>query len=90
MVLYRTSTFNLGECIMKNPMLEEERFVLIKTEGANIFVRYASDVNLTNQIYKAVTSGDNEYDTDEEMVTEKLKELGMPFQILRVPCIEVY
>ena len=74
---------------MKN-VLEEERFVLIKTEGADIFVRYASDVDLTAKIHKAVTSNDEEYDTDEEMVREKLKEMGMPFQILRVPCIEVY
>ena len=74
---------------MKN-VLEEERFVVVKTEGADIFVRYASREDLTEKIKNAIDKDEKfDYDTDEIMVTEALKSMGFPFEIMNVPVIVI-
>ena len=74
---------------MKN-VLEEERFVVVKTEGADIFVCYASREDLTEKIKNAIDKAEKfDYDTDEIMVTEALKSMGFPFEIMNVPVIVI-
>lgn len=71
-------------------ILESERFVVVKTEGADIFVHYASREDLTEKIKNAIDKAKKfDYDTDEIMVTEVLKSMGFPFEIMNVPVIVI-